>query len=232
MSSVATVHEHTFLTRRMGPTSVVLDLGANQGLFSAAMVQRYHCLCHAVEPNPAMRRQIPDDPHIRVHPFAMSGAEGEATFHVSTDPLGSSLHTTDALDYTETITVPTETLAGLMDGQGIRHADLVKADIEGAEIAMFDGASDADLHRVDQFTVEFHDFNGTTPVADVHRVLDRFRDLGFAVYRKARFAHFDVLILHPERLGVSRAELAWIRTGRHYLTGAGRLARKALGGAA
>lgn len=227
--SIVTIEEHTFLARPLGPSSVVLDLGANAGRFAHAVVQRFGCVCHAVEANPVMADQIPDDARIRVHRHAMGGEPGDAPFHISTDPLSSGFTPADDRDYSETISVRVETLPGLIRQLGVDRVDLVKTDIEGAEIAMVDACSDEDLHRVDQFTIEFHEFNGTTPEADVHRTLDRFRDLGFAVYRKARFAHYDVLILHPGRLGVSSAELAWIRTGRHYLTGAGRLLRKRVG---
>lgn len=226
VSSIATIEEHTIITRTLRPSAVVLDFGANVGQFSKTMVDRYGCMCHAVEPSPSMWPRIPKDPRIHLHQLAMSGAQGEATFHVSTDPLGSSLHTTDQLSYTEQITVLTQTLPGLLAELGLARADLAKFDIEGAEIDVFDACSDEDLNRVDQYSVEFHDFNGTTPVADVHRVLDRFRSLGYLVYRSSWVANFDVLIAHPERLGISKAEWLWIQSGRHYLTGVDRLTRK------
>ena len=227
--SVVTIEEHTFFPRFLGPSSVVLDLGANAGRFSHAVAERFGCTCHAVEANPAMADQIPDDSRIHVRRHAIGGTAGEASFHIATDPLSSGFGKADDLDYTETISVRVETLPGLMRQLDADHVDLLKADIEGAEIAMLDACSDEDLHRVDQYTIEFHEFNGTTPEADVLRTLDRFRDLGFAVYRKARFAHYDVLILHPGRLDISAVELAWLRTGRHYLTGAGRMLQKLVG---
>ena len=226
--SVVTIHEHTFLPRALGPGSVVLDLGANAGAFSAAMIRRFGCTCHAVEANPAMADQIPALPRLTVHRHAMGGAEGQATFHVGADPLASSLLPIDSSDYTGTLTVPVVTLGALMEREGLDRIDLLKADIEGAELAMFEACSDRDLLRVDQITTEFHDFNGTTPAAGVRRVLDRFRDLGFEVYRKSQRTYCDVLALQPDRLGVSAAELAWVRTGRHYLTGAGRVLGKVL----
>lgn len=230
--SLTTLSEHTFLPRPLGSGSVVLDLGANAGAFSLAMIETFGCTCHAVEPNPAMADQIPDHPRLQLYRHAVGGAPGEATFHVCDDPLGSSLHPIDALDYSQTLTVPVETLEHVIDRTGADRIALAKVDIEGAEIPMFEAAPDDVLRRVDQFTVEFHDFNGTTPVPVVARVLDRFRDLGFEVYRKSHATYCDVLILDAERLGVSAAELAWIRTGRHYLTGIGRRLRKAVGAGA
>lgn len=227
--SVVTIHEHTFLPRPLGAGSVVLDLGANAGAFSQAMIQRFGCVCHAVEANPAMADLIPAGPRLHVHRHAMGGRSGEATFHVGADPLASSLLPLDASDYTASITVPVVTLGELLEREGIEHVDLLKADIEGAEVALFESCSDSDLMRVDQITTEFHDFNDTNPEADVLRVLDRLRDLGFEVYRKSLHNHCDVLALRADRLGVSAAELAWIRLGRHYLTGVGRVLKKAVG---
>jgi FkbM family methyltransferase len=227
--SVVTLQEHTFLPRPLGPDSVVLDLGANAGAFSTAMIRRFGCTCHAVEANPAMADQIPAGPRLHVHRHAMGGTPGAATFHVSTDPLGSSFFPIDTAEYTDVLTVPVETLGGLMKREGLDRVDLVKADIEGAEVPMFEACSDQDLLRADQITTEFHDFNDTTPEADVRRVLDRFRDLGFEVYRKSKKGHCDVLALQADRLDVSAAELAWIRVGRHYLTGTGRVVKKAVG---
>ena len=226
--SVVTIEEHTLLPRPLNASSVVLDLGANAGRFSRAMVARFGCACHAVEANPAMADRIPDDPRIHIHRHAMGGEPGEARFHISSDPLGSGFEKAADLDYTDAITVRVETLPRLIRQLGLDGIDLLKADIEGAEIAMLDACSDDDLRCVDQFTIEFHDFNDVTPRPVVDRVLDRFRDLGYSVYSKARHSHCDVLILDAERLGVSAIEWAWIRTGRHYLTGAARLARKAI----
>ncbi|GAB5537186.1 MAG: hypothetical protein Rubg2KO_34350 [Rubricoccaceae bacterium] len=226
--SIVTLEEHTLLSRPLGPESVVLDLGANAGTFSAAMVQRFGCICHAVEPSPAIAAQIPNHPRIHVHPHAMSGQQGEATFHISTDPLSSGFVQAEDIEYTEAITVSVETLPGLLARLSLDRVDVLKADIEGAEIDMFAACSDDELLQVDQYTVEFHDFNGVTPEAEVLRTLDRFRNLGYSVYRKARFAHYDVLIAHTERLGVSPAEWLWIRTGRHLLAGLGRQLTKRL----
>ena len=224
MSVVTTIEEHTLVPRVLGPDSVVIDLGGNVGAFSSEMVRRFGCTCHAVEPDPAMAAQIPSGPRLHVYQHAVDGERGEATFHVcEDDPLGSSLHPAASLDYVRTLTVPVETLSGVMERVGAEWIDLVKVDIEGAEVSMFEACPDRDLRRVGQYTVEFHDFNGVTPRVDVVRVLDRFRDLGFEVYRKSHRNHCDVLVLDAERLGVSAAELAWVRTGRHYLTGAGRL---------
>ena len=226
--SIATIEEHTFLTRPLGPSSVVLDLGANVGGFSRAMVERFGCTCHAFEPNPAMAEQIPSHPDIHVHRYAIDGTAGDATFHISTDPLGSGFEKAESLDYSGAITVDVETLPTLFRQLDLDQIDVLKADIEGSEIAAFAACSDDDLRRVAQYTVEFHAFNGVTPLADVHRTLDRFRDLGYSVYDKAGVDYYDTLILDTERLDVSAIEWAWIRTGRHYLTGAARLARKAI----
>ena len=54
--------------------------------------------------------------------------------------------------------VPGLTLKLFMAKCGIETADLIKVDIKGAELNMFEACSDELLSRVGQFSVEFHDF--------------------------------------------------------------------------
>jgi FkbM family methyltransferase len=48
------------------------------------------------------------------------------------------------------------TLEMFLRQNAISRVDLLKMDIEGSEIDVFEGATDEDLQRVDQFTIEFH----------------------------------------------------------------------------
>ena len=67
------------------------------------------------------------------------------------------------------------TLAALLDKHGLDRATLVKVDIEGAELPMLESTSLQTLQRVDQFTLEFHDFVAPSQADDVHRAKQRLR---------------------------------------------------------
>jgi FkbM family methyltransferase len=59
--------------------------------------------------------------------------------------------------------------------------DLVKFDVEGAEIEILDGAKESDLAFCRQLTVEFHDKRPPFTRHDVDRVCRRMRAQGFAI---------------------------------------------------
>ena len=46
---IETIEDHTIHTRFLSSNSRVLDLGANRGSFSKAMITRFGCQCVAVE---------------------------------------------------------------------------------------------------------------------------------------------------------------------------------------
>jgi hypothetical protein len=60
-------------------------------------------------------------------------------------------------------------LKDLLDHLQLPRIDLLKADIEGAEISMLTACPDEVLGRIAQIGIEFHDFCGITPAAEVYR---------------------------------------------------------------
>ena len=73
------------------------------------------------------------------------------------------------------------TLSDFCRRTGVEQIDLLKADIEGAEIGMFDNAADQDLQSATQITTEFDDFIYSEQRADVARIRERMSDIGFWV---------------------------------------------------
>jgi hypothetical protein len=83
-------------------------------------------------------------------------------------------------------------LAGFADSERI---DLIKVDIEGAELAMFEDVPDASLLRGAQFTVEFYDFILPALSPRVNGVKLRLQLLGFPVI-KFSLANTEVLFVN------------------------------------
>ncbi len=228
---IETFLEHTFYTPPLGPESVVLDLGANRGGFSHHLIQRFGCRCFAVEASPEVFARIPGHPRLQADSFAVTETTGSVTFYVSdSDSESSGLTRLEGITYEREVNVVGRTLMEYVAEQRLGSLDLVKLDIEGAEIGVIDTLPDDFLKNVGQFTIEFHDFAGVYPAAEVERILARFRGLGFLVYRKARFRHYDVLLLNRARLGISLVEWLWIRYALHYGAGAWRVARRLITG--
>ena len=176
--TIETIHWHTLHPRYLGPESVVLDLGANIGQFAQAIAKRFGCRCVAVEPSPKLFDVIPNIPRISKLQTAVADKSGVMPFHIAPHSVASSL-VRAALSDTETIEVPVCSLADLLAQLKLCRVDLLKVDIEGAEIGMFAACPDEILTQIAQISVEFHDFCGITSPVEVTRTLERLHELGF-----------------------------------------------------
>lgn len=207
---VETIHWHTLHPRYLGPESRILDLGANYGHFARKITARFGAKCVAVEPSPAPFAAIPAANGITKLQLAVSDRSGTMPFHVADDSVASSLLRKVA-SHRDTIEVKVCSFEDLLKTLDWPSLDLLKCDIEGAEIAMLAAASDEVLSRIGQMTVEFHDFCGITPPADIHRTIERLHRLGFQSVRMSRIGHQDTWLINQRLLGISNAEVTFIR---------------------
>ena len=106
------------------------------------------------------------------------------------------------------------TLRELRRRAGIDRIDLLKVDIEGAEIGMFDDCSDEELRSIGQITVEFHAFLFPEQQAAVTRIRERMAHIGFWVLPFS-LDSTDVLFLN-RRTGVSSLAVAYLRSFVRY----------------
>jgi FkbM family methyltransferase len=194
---LATVEEHTFLAGPLGPSAIVLDLGANRGAFANEVIERFGVSCLAVEPLREHARNIPQ--HIAVRELAIGGRNGRSSFHVSADPESSRLE--GSSEFTRTEWVRVVTFETFLKEEGLGRVDLVKVDIEGAEKQLFEDTSDDALRAVGQFTVEFHDFLGLLSPEDIARIVARLRGLGFYTIKFTR-GNYNWLFFQPDRCAV------------------------------
>lgn len=197
MKSLDRISQHSFLPRLVDG-GLILDLGGNRGEFCGGIAKRYGWESTVVEPTPELAT------YLRAQGFdvieaAAGGSDGTATF--TFDPaqeLTGSILGTDVVSLLDrsaaVVEVPTLSLASLLAG---RFADLVKVDIEGAEIDLFLEADDATLLSVRQFTVEFHDYWYPELRGKTERVKQRLAGLGFWTMRGTP-NNKDILFVHPE----------------------------------
>jgi len=137
------------------PVDIVFDLGANRGntvaqyrkLFPAAVI-------HAFEPIPQLashlRGRFASDDNVKVHQCAVSNKTGGSTFHVNsaidTSSLLSSPQQSTPSSYrplmntTSMLSVDTITLDEACVREGIESIDILKMDVQGAELPALEGA--------------------------------------------------------------------------------------------
>lgn len=199
---------HSFFPHLLRQSSVVVDLGGNRGEFSRQIRTRFGCDCILVEPNPALFEGVATD-GVRKFQYAITSSDGAVALHLSHNPEASSIRMVPERESGGTVEVPGIRLSKLLDDLNVLCVDLLKVDIEGAEIAMFDSLEDARLRQFVQISVEFHDFNGMAPRLEVERVRERMRALGFVELQMSRQSLIDVLYVNNEVAGISRSELLY-----------------------
>jgi FkbM family methyltransferase len=223
----AQVENHTLCTSFLGPTSTVLDLGCNKGAFIRSMRQTYGCRCFAVEPNPGLFERLSLMSDIQAFNYAVAGSEGEVDFSLAANDEASSIVRSDSGGVGNRVKVKTIGLAGLLRQMGVEYVDLLKVDIEGAEIEMFDAMPDSIAPAFGQLTVEFHDFCGV-PISAIERVSKKLAKLGYVGIKFSRHTYGNVWFVNTRRLKVSRLDLAYAKYIYRNLAGAGRILSRAL----
>ena len=223
---VINIRGHTFCPSSLNAQSHVLDFGANEGGFSREIAQRFGCRCYAVEPNPPLFAAIPQDPRISKFNLAITPAAARVPMYISANPEASSLYPLRSEHSAATIDVAGVSLERFISENQIPCVDLLKVDIEGAEIAMFDSMADATLAAVAQITVEFHAWLKIITAEDLNRVIARLEGLGFFHISFSLTWGADSLFINRRILSMSEGEYRYIK----YLARPVRFLRKKLFG--
>lgn len=125
---------------------VVVDAGANIGVASAYFALRYpRAFVHAIEPDPGIAEilalNMRQFAQAQVHRLALSDTSGLADFYVHpSSSIASSLHSRTRDDVK--ISVPVQSFDDFVKEHDIGTVDLLKFDVEGAELALLRGISD------------------------------------------------------------------------------------------
>ena len=178
--------EHSFFGSLLPQAATVADFGAHRGEFFAALKSNYSISqALLVEANPSLAESLRDAfPETGVLHAALTAENGRdrVTFTRSAQPEASSIFREWAAAYGigDQVEVPTVDLASVIQKLGGR-IDLVKVDIEGAEIDVLREARASDLNSCGQFTVEFHDTRPAQTRCDVDEVCQRMRAEGYAI---------------------------------------------------
>lgn len=141
--------------RELGEVRTVIDVGANIGLVTSKLLKLFPAAAvHAFEPTADTARVLHDrlaaEVRLTFNEVAVADAVGTTSFNVdnrthgggSNSMLSHSPHfaTRARVDRYVSVTVPTTTLDAYASEHGITHIDLVKLDIEGAELRALIGA--------------------------------------------------------------------------------------------
>jgi FkbM family methyltransferase len=225
-SATETICNHTFLSRFINPASIVLDFGANHGEFCHGVIERFGCRVFSAEPLPELRDLILPHPLLQTYTVAVGGEDGDVVLKVSSKHGASIRGHLKAAESLADRSVPMVTFGGFLRLASIKHVDLLKVDIEGAEIGLFNSCSDEELRDIVQIAVEFHDFLYEDQRDFVVQIKKHLADIGFWVLPFS-LDNSNVLFLNRTS-GVSLAEIAYLRTISRYGQGVMRRLRRSV----
>ena len=168
------------------PVRVVLDVGANIGYETDRYLRRFpEAVVHALEPTPSTHARLAaayrDHPRVHLHAAAASDTTGTAALQVDDHTYGGGSNS--LLAHSErfladqagarfqAVEVATIRLDDLAAAEGLDHVDLLKVDVEGAELLALTGAARLlGEQAVDALDVEVRvlaDYDGQPLLADV-----------------------------------------------------------------
>jgi FkbM family methyltransferase len=226
-----TIHSHSVYIPPLNSDSVVLDLGANRGEFAKQMSARFGGKYYLVEANPKLAEQLRAEGRFPVWQCAVGDKEGAIEFHIAHNDAGSSLlelpkESPIGCTLLESIVIQARSLESLIAEMDARLIDLLKMDIEGAEVAVLRDLPVSTLRRIGQITVEFHSdpLFGFDIRQEVEDVICRLRGLGFFCLDFSGVKRGDVLFLNRHLFGIPRLQgLYWeaLTSPPHLMIGRG-----------
>lgn len=203
------ISQHTFLANALPLRPVLLDLGMNQGAFSSAFKAAYPgAEIFGCEPVPELFQSLRRVWGDHAHNVAVAGRTRDGSINVYAEHCASMVHA-DLESDADIVPIQIVSFDELAARLGVARFDLVKIDIEGAELELFLESSAKTLLMCDQITVEFHDFMNKADVPVIRQCVSRLESLGFAAFRCSILNRSDMLLVHPRllsRFGRSRIQ--------------------------
>jgi FkbM family methyltransferase len=188
------VRGHHFYSKYLNSNATIVDLGSHLGEFSSEISKMFGCNCYAVEAFPELYTKIQTNGLIKKYNYAICKHNDSIIFSVSNNLEAS--HIIQKKDESKnSIIVQGITFKDFINKYHITNIDLLKIDIEGAEIDLFDSINDETLTNIKQLTIEFHDF--VFPVKkEVKSIIKRLKKLGFYCIKFSWHTNGDILFIN------------------------------------
>jgi FkbM family methyltransferase len=191
-------YESALIERTLGPGMVVIDVGANHGLFSleAAHLAGESGVIHAFEPTPSTRQLLEsnlaanDLGRVRVFPTALGDRPGTARLRVHREMSGLNTLASDDIIWNRRtlradaiVEVPITTLDTHVEAEGLDRIDFLKIDVEGFELGVIRGARGLlRARRIDRVMLEIGDVTCGNAGVEPSGLLTELESLGYALH--------------------------------------------------
>ena len=142
---------------------IVVDIGANIGIFSLYASQKTNNKIFAYEPHPTnyecLVENTKDIENIHIKKIAIAGNNYQSALFENIHYGGHSLsnQSLGMGEMTDSIQVETQTLQQIFEENNIDRINFLKIDCEGAEGIILQSTPSEYLERIDKIAMEFHD---------------------------------------------------------------------------
>ncbi|MDP3725175.1 MAG: FkbM family methyltransferase [Nanoarchaeota archaeon] len=195
---IKNILEHSFVGNFLNEKSLVVDLGANKGEFSNAILEAFGCEVYAVEPIPDLYKGIKERSGLRKFQACITRRSGKTTLNLPKNRCGTIYPASgEDAGFLEVLGI---NFNDFMRENAISSIDLLKVDIEGAEIDVFETITDENLKKIKQMTIEFHDFLYPEMRKQVKAIKKEMRAKGFVVVSFSFFTNGDVLCVRKNMI--------------------------------
>lgn len=163
---------HTFLVNLIKASGVVLDFGVNNGWFSQWIAQHTQARIYGYEADPRLFIRLPAVDNATFLNVAVAADDGTLPFFLG-DSMCSSCVYAQVAGKDGQISIPANCIETIMRRHGIQDIDLIKMDIEGAELPILKKLPAEIASHIKQVTVEFHEFINPADLPRMERTKQR-----------------------------------------------------------
>lgn len=190
----------------IGPDSVIYSFGVGKNIeWDLAMIEHHGVELHAFDPTPRSVNWIKEinlPGQFRFHPLGLSDRDGEIAFYVPVreHKVNYSSYKSKSPAAT-TVQCPVRRLATLMEEFGHHRVDIVKMDIEGAEIAAIPDMLSSAIFP-SQLLIEFHYNYKGIPFELFTGLIESLRSNGYRIFHISERG-YEFSLIHRTALGNS-----------------------------
>lgn len=202
--NIGCICNHSFIEDKLSSTACVVDCGVNLGEFSSAVSHKWQCMIHGLEPDPRLFPNLPSLANCTFHQLALTDQKRSMTLNLGDTQCSSLIFKED--EGADSVEIEAISLPDFCSENGIEKIDLLKLDIEGAEIGVLNHLTDDWIRTtVAQLTVEFHEFLDPEVVPEIEKIIQRLKQLGFH-YLPFSLTYGDVLFVNRKYIRLSTVD--------------------------
>lgn len=142
-------YDYSLFMALLSPNDVVIDIGANYGMYTLGAAKRISPQGRVVAFEPDVRSMSLLKENARLNNYeelvtcldvCIGDYDGEVNFYATIDPSFSGIHDTKRSETANSLTLPIRRLDSVLQEKGVNQVNLIKIDVEGAEYEVLEGA--------------------------------------------------------------------------------------------